>query len=46
MDVLGEMELSYSTEGGVESDSAVVRPLLEANSFKPSFVNSSLFGEQ
>lgn len=46
MNVLDGVELSFSTEGGVESDEATIRPLLEANGLVPSFVNSSLFGEQ
>ncbi len=46
MKVLDGVELSYSTEGGIESDTAAIKPLLESNNLKPSFVNSSLFGEQ
>ena len=46
MDVLDGVELSYSTEGGVESDEKAIKPLLKANGLEPSFVNSSLYGEQ
>jgi len=44
--VLDGVELSYSTQGGVESDLESLLPLLKRYEFKPSFVNSSLFGEQ
>jgi xylose isomerase len=46
LDVLQGVELSYSTEGGVESDEKRLLPLLERHGLAPSFVNSSLFGEQ
>ena len=44
--VLDGVELSYSTEGGVESDKEQLTPLLRRHGFAPTFVNSSLFGEQ
>ncbi|HET6439279.1 MAG TPA: sugar phosphate isomerase/epimerase family protein [Anaeromyxobacter sp.] len=44
--VLDGVELSYSTEGGVESDEKQLLPLLSRFGFQPTFVNSSLFGEQ
>jgi hypothetical protein len=40
MEVLDGVELNYSTDGGVESDSAAVRPLLEANGFRPVIRNN------
>lgn len=44
--VLQGVELSYSTEGGIESDASKLLPLLNKYSLAPTFVNSSLFGEQ
>lgn len=44
--VLDGVELSFSTEGGVESDEAGVKKLLGEAGLEASFVNSSLFGEQ
>jgi len=44
--VLDGVELCYSTLGGTESDKATLLPLLDRHGLKPSFVNSSLFGEQ
>ena len=46
LDVLDGVELSYSTEGGVESDEKRLLPLLQRFHLVPTFVNSSLFGEQ
>jgi xylose isomerase len=46
LEVLQGVELSYSTEGGVESDEKRLLPLLERYALQPTFVNSSLFGEQ
>jgi sugar phosphate isomerase/epimerase len=46
MGVLDGVELSYSTEGGIESDPNTLQPILVSAGLKPSFVNSSLFGEQ
>ncbi len=40
------VELSYSTEGGVESEKDCILPLLAKYGLQPSFVNSSLFGER
>ncbi len=44
--VLDGVELSFSTEGGVESDEIAVKKLLGEAGLKASFVNSSLYGEQ
>lgn len=44
--VLDGVELCFSTQGGVESDLEALLPLLDRYKFHPSFVNSSLFGEQ
>ena len=46
MDVLDGVELCFSSEGGIESDKERLLPLLERHHLAPSFVNSSLFGEQ
>ena len=44
--VLTGVELSFSTEGGVESEKDKILPLLKKYNLVPSFVNSSLFGER
>jgi len=44
--LLDGVELSFSTEGGVESDASSITPLLTRFGMKPTFVNSSLFGER
>ena len=44
--ILSGVELSFSTEGGVESEASQITPLLAKYGLEPSFVNSSLFGEQ
>lgn len=44
--LLQGVELSYSTEGGVESEADLLKPILDKYSLAPTFVNSSLFGER
>ena len=46
VDELKGVELSYSTQGGIESNKDDILPLLAKYNMKPSFVNSSLFGEK
>ena len=46
LELLDGVELSYSTEGGIESNKDELLPLLGKYNMTPSFVNSSLFGEQ
>ena len=45
-DILKGVELSFSTEGGIESEVEKIKPILDKNGLRPTFVNSSLFGEQ
>lgn len=45
-DILKGVELSFSTEGGIESEVEKIKPILHENGLRPSFVNSSLFGER
>ncbi len=44
--LLDGVELSFCSEGGVESQAELLQPILKKYNLKPTFVNSSLFGEQ